>query len=460
MSRAAGTLLVLALSLCAAPLASASFPGSNGPIAFQQLGSVWTVNPDGTGAQRLTDSTATRDPVFSPDGSRVAYEDGRDLVISTTGGSGTQPVTTGGHNDQMPAFSPDGKRIVFHRADDTDLYVVDVDGSDLTRLTSDGATSAEYEPDWSPDGSRIAFEQPGCDSGDGQVCIYSIGADGSGKVNLTPEQVPPDCPDVNPGVGPYGNSEDPTWSPDGRQIAFRGSSYHCQEGPSAGGDIWVMNADGSGKRDLILDGNNFNYDEQPSWSPDGTQIAFQSDRLNGGNNGPRDIVVMPAAGLAAGPATRVITPDDVDPQPSWAPAPSAIIGTLADDVLNGTEDDDVIRALAGNDVVNGLQNNDRISGGSGRDKLTGSEGNDVLRGGSGNDILAGATGHDRLVGGGGNDRLAGGQSKNKYSGGGGKDKINSANGVRETIVCGSGRDTVRVDRTDKVRGCERVKRAR
>ena len=459
MSRTAAGLFVVIIALCAPSLAVASFPGTNGPIAFQQLGEVWTVNPDGSGARKLTEF-GTRDPAYSPDGSRIAYEDGRDLYIATTGGSGTQPVTAGGHNDQFPAFSPDGKQIVFHRADDTDLYVVDVDGSDLRRLTTDGATQAEYEPEWSPDGLRIVFEQPGCDSNDGQVCIYTIGADGSGKVNLTPEQVPAECPNVNPGVGPYGNSDDPTWSPDGRQIAYRGTSYHCQDGSNAGGDIWVMNADGSGKRDLIRDGNNAFYDEQPSWSPDGNSIAFESDRLNGGSNGQRDIVVMPAGGLAAGPATRVHTPDDNDPQPSWAPAPTAIIGTLAPDVLNGTEDDDVMRALAGNDTANGLQGNDRIFGAAGRDKLTGSEGNDALLGGGGNDTLAGATGRDRLVGGGGNDRLAGSQGKNKYSGGSGADKINSANGIRETVVCGSGRDTVRADRTDKLRACEKVKRTR
>lgn len=397
-----------------APAAAATPPGVNGALAFQRTTEIWLVDPDGGHQRRIDVGRAARDPAFSPDGSRVVYEQGRDLVITTTGGRGTQPVTAGGHNDQFPSFSPDGRRIVFHRGDDYDLYTVRVDGSGLRRITFDGATNVEHAPEWSPDGTRIAYEQPGCDPGDeAGYCIYTIATDGTGRTNLTPERYPQECPDVAPGLGAYGNSLAPTWSPDGTQIAYQGTTFHCDDvGPTSGRDIWVMNADGSGKRDITPDQGDRTYDEEPTWSPDGRLIAFQSDRLNGGSNGPRDLVVMPAGGLAEGPAVRVAAAGDPDPQPSWGPRPRAILGTLVGDLLRGTGAADVIRGLAGDDVIRGLA---------------------------------------------GNDRLDGGPGANRYVAGAGNDRVKATNSARDKVSCGPGRDTVRADRRDRLKGCEVVR---
>jgi Tol biopolymer transport system component len=96
----------------------------------------------------------------------------------------------------------------------------------------------------------------------------------------------------------------------------------------------------------------------------------------------------------------------------------------------------------------GANDNDRISGRGGDDALFGGPGSDRLVGGSGADFLSGGSGHDRLVGGPGRDRI---------EAGGGSDSINSADGRRELVDCGFGRDTVKADRRDVLSGCERVK---
>jgi Ca2+-binding RTX toxin-like protein len=181
---------------------------------------------------------------------------------------------------------------------------------------------------------------------------------------------------------------------------------------------------------------------------------------------------------------------------------NARTGTNAGETLNGSDVGDLIRALGGIDIVNGLKGddclagddaadrldggdgNDQLAGGgsadietggagndklgvtafggdAGNDKQTGGSGNDTLLGGSGKDNQSGGPGKDVLSGGSGNDRLNGGSARDRFSGGRGNDIINSADGRRETVSCGRGkRDVARVDRRDRVRGCERVIRRR
>ncbi|HEX8647051.1 MAG TPA: thrombospondin type 3 repeat-containing protein [Thermoleophilaceae bacterium] len=131
------------------------------------------------------------------------------------------------------------------------------------------------------------------------------------------------------------------------------------------------------------------------------------------------------------------------------------------DTISGAEGNDTLYGAGGRDKLDGGLGNDKIFGGAGNDSLTGAAGNDSLTGDSGNDSLNGGAGKDKLSGGSGNDKLNGGASRNSYSGGSGNDSISAANGQRETVDCGSGKkDSARVDRTDKVKGCEKVKRAK
>jgi Ca2+-binding RTX toxin-like protein len=195
-------------------------------------------------------------------------------------------------------------------------------------------------------------------------------------------------------------------------------------------------------------------------------------------------------------AADATDPFPLDPARSSTPAgePTAGGPTDGDDVLNGTPGVDMICGLFGNDTINGLQGddtlfgdhcgdgrklataaagidgNDTLSGGDGNDTLYGAGGKDTLRGGKGrdklfggdgNDALWGEDGKDTLDGGKGNDKLTGGKDANQYKGGAGNDSINAKNGKTETIDCGIGKkDSATVDKADKVKRCEKVKRAR
>jgi len=124
-------------------------------------------------------------------------------------------------------------------------------------------------------------------------------------------------------------------------------------------------------------------------------------------------------------------------------------GRGAGDCLYGGRDDDRIQGQGGPDLLDGGQGDDALAGGAGRDRLVGGSNDDRLTGGSGNDRLSGGVGNDTLIAGGG---------RNVLRGGGDDDVINSANGKRDVVNCGAGEDRVRADRSDRVRGCERVTR--
>lgn len=117
-------------------------------------------------------------------------------------------------------------------------------------------------------------------------------------------------------------------------------------------------------------------------------------------------------------------------------------GTRRSDTLNGTRAPELIFGLGGNDLIRGRG------------------GDDCLVGSVGNDRLLGGPGHDRLTGGPGADVLVGGSGVNRYDAGAGNDVVNAMNRRAELVSCGRGHDRARVDRSDRVRNCERVTRSR
>jgi len=248
----------------------------------------------------------------------------------TIGASATAPAAsvTPPSGDNEPA----GKiAFISFRDVNREIYLINADGSGETNLTKDPGN--DFNPDWSPDGSTIVFVS---DRGD-DVDLYTMDADGSDVRRLTTQ----------------GGGLSPRWSPDGSQIAF-----------ARGGDIWVMNADGSDER-LVLadepeetaapcragmfpggwspDGSRISYysasvsraqgqactvavdgsdvqvvvdipsvySVEPAWSPDGKYLAFRSIR-----DGNHDIYIVD---VKTKEEQRLTTDDATDVEPQWSP---------------------------------------------------------------------------------------------------------------------------------------------
>ncbi|HEV2810478.1 MAG TPA: hypothetical protein VGV93_08810 [Acidimicrobiales bacterium] len=161
----------------------------------------------------------------------------------------------------------------------TDIYVMNEDGSDQTKVTNANATFEAEAPAWSADRTRIAFTGVSEETG---VDVYVINADGTGQMRLTDVQ---------------GAEASPAWSPDGTKIAY----YRGEVDGTSG--IWITDSDGSGSHRLS------DFGEYPTWSPDGSSIAFSS------NTGERGVFVMDADGSDQ----RRLTTNDYALGPDWSP---------------------------------------------------------------------------------------------------------------------------------------------
>jgi Tol biopolymer transport system component len=263
-------LALLAVGLCGpaavtrgtvGALAPATIAAGNGLIAFSSnrdtlsqedvLQQIYVMNADGSNLIRLTTSEGDdNDPAWSPDGARIAFSSTRD---------GGGPAMMG-----IPA----------------EIYVMNADGSDPTRLTSD---SGNYDPAWSPDGTRIVFSSS---RGTGVDEIHIMNADGSNPIVVTSSD------------GAF-DDDAPVWSPDGSKIAFSSNRERQTE-------IFVVDPDGTNLTRLTTDGA-----LDPAWSPDGTQIVFETGY---------EIATMNADGTGLTPLSE---PPDMasDREPDWQPLP-------------------------------------------------------------------------------------------------------------------------------------------
>jgi TolB protein len=304
-------LAVGALALLIFPTAGwGAFPGANGRIAFLKGNDIYTIRPDGSETERLTNDEVYDEQLsWSASGHRLTYVHGSPygpnqvFTIGAHGGNPTQ-VTDEKGVLRYPHFSRSGRRIVYARwfSEKLGIFTIRSDGTDRQRVVTGDYLNS---PSYSPNGKRILFvgEPKGKRSG-----FWTIEPDGSHLRRLTR----------------IGDDEDlfPEWAPDGRHILF----VHCTGYFDCEGILKLVRADGSHRRTITSPYQNLT---PPIFSPTGDRIALvNTESAYFDDYFCSDIYTITLSGSNQGPITDYCEQfhnsgaRDFAGQPSWQPIPS------------------------------------------------------------------------------------------------------------------------------------------
>lgn len=298
--------LVVGPIIASSSVGASTFPGGNGAIAFtkteKRQSGIWTIEM-GQGAQNILKKKEAKNPIWSPDGTKVAYEKEDRLYIMNADGSNSKEIAhQRGYDEMSPVWSNDGSKLAFVREKSgrhgdrkncrdefSAIFSVRANGQNVTNVSGWSKERAYTSPSWSPTGERI---------------VYVSYNEKEAKL-LTKEVA------VNGSVLAITNLSDPidaivAWSPSSEKILYQDSKN----------EIYTIWSDGS-RRSVISDGDSYDA----SWSPDGTQVAFVED--------PKDdsISIREADGTVIQVPIEKGEYETVS-SPTWSPDGTKILVTL------------------------------------------------------------------------------------------------------------------------------------
>ena len=288
-----------ALDVTAIPSVS-SQDGPTGHIVFtcqiykyQSSDQICIMNADGTGYRRLTTDDSKRHfyPSLSPDGLKVLYVSFRQNNVYEIYAYELADGSVDRLTDRLgvltaPEYSPDGQRIVFTRwnpnSDRYQIMVMDRNGDNPGNIPN----VEGWDPTWSPNGNQILFAS----ARNGPVQLFVVKESGKGLKQIS------NLPSIR------GRSD---WSSLGQIVTYSGESWNRE--------VYIMNADGSESRQLTPTGGN---SQGPSFSPDGKWVAFTAYFDHYGDDHGCEIYIIRTDGTDL---RRLTNNDYCDYQPRWGP---------------------------------------------------------------------------------------------------------------------------------------------
>jgi Tol biopolymer transport system component len=299
--------LAALVALALPPQTQAAFPGQNGKIAYSRGSDIWAMNADGSAQTNVTNTSGSGEgaAAWSPDGSKIAFIR-PDSVWSMNADGTAQTNLTASYVPPCPScevvaptgvdWSPDGIRLAFtndNRACDDSIAAVaavDADGTDVMPITCGGAVDNRIwsSPSWSSDGKLIAFTGPHI-ADDSE--IWTVGPDGSGLATVAADPSERERYGVD-------------WSPDASKLVFMDIERFV---PAPHLRMYTVNRNGTGITEIP---GTVDVTDWPAWSPDGSKIVFEK-------NG--DIQTMNPDGTGVVNLTN--TPTIIEGAPDWQPIP-------------------------------------------------------------------------------------------------------------------------------------------
>lgn len=269
-------------------------------IVFVKSRTLYTMNADGTNQQQLSsDPIKGSRPSWSSDGTKIAFDlhPGTVFDVYTVNADGTGFLNISNSentHDTDPSWLSVNQKIAFASNRDgvnLQIHIMDEDGANPIQVTANA--QASYWPTLSPDGSKIAFLRR--NSITSRTDLFAVNVDGSGEVLIA----------TNASAG--------AWSPDSNKIVFEkfdtiGNDY----------DIHTVNADSAGEVNLTASSTEDDFD-LPSWSPDGTKIAFTSVR-----NGLDEVYIMNSDGTGSTNIGNLSNNENDDGPATWSPSGTQI----------------------------------------------------------------------------------------------------------------------------------------